>query len=194
MKSITWDVIPFIQRGRYGGLVSTRTGAGPLLRQWRTRRRFSQLQLAAEAGVSQRHLSFLETGRARPSREMLLHLGEVLDVPLRDRNTMLSAAGFAPVYRERSLDDPDMAAVRRAVELLIERHDPYPAFAIDRHWKRGDDVGGDRPDDGDAGGSGERADRRRAERHAPDLAPGWPTTVDRQLGRGRLDAGGSGPS
>ncbi len=114
--------------------MSTRTGAGPLLRQWRTRRRFSQLQLAAEAGVSQRHLSFLETGRARPSREMLLHLGEVLDVPLRDRNTMLSAAGFAPVYRERSLDDPDMAAVRRAVELLIERHDPYPAFAIDRHW------------------------------------------------------------
>lgn len=114
--------------------MTTRIGAGPLLRQWRTRRRFSQLQLAAEAGVSQRHLSFLETGRASPSREMLLHLGEVLDVPLRDRNTMLSAAGFAPVYRERSLDDPEMSAVRRAVELLIDRHDPYPAFAIDRHW------------------------------------------------------------
>ena len=114
--------------------MTTRTGAGPLLKQWRTRRRFSQLDLATEAGVSQRHLSFLETGRSKPSREMLVHLGEVLDVPLRDRNTMLTAAGFAPAYRERSLEDPEMAPIRAAVELIIERHDPYPAFAIDRHW------------------------------------------------------------
>ena len=114
--------------------MTTRAGAGPLLKQWRTRRRFSQLDLAAEAGVSQRHLSFMETGRSTPSREMLVHLGEVLQVPLRDRNSMLSAAGYAPVYRERSPDDPEMAPIRTAVELMIERHDPYPAFAIDRHW------------------------------------------------------------
>ena len=98
--------------GEYVCRMTTRTGAGPLIRQWRTRRRFSQLALAAEAGVSQRHLSFMETGRASPSREMLVHLGEVLAVPLRDRNTMLTAAGFAPVYRERSLDSPEMKPIR----------------------------------------------------------------------------------
>ena len=114
--------------------MTTRSGVGLLLKEWRTRRRFSQLDLAAEAGISQRHLSFVETGRSSPSREMLLHLGGVLDVPLRDRNTMLSAAGFSTEYLERSLDDPEMVSIRKAVELMIERHDPYPAFAIDRHW------------------------------------------------------------
>ena len=114
--------------------MTLRIGAGPLLKEWRTRRRYSQLELAAEAGVSQRHLSFLETGRSSASREMLIHLGAVLNVPLRDRNTMLSAAGFAPEYQERSLEDPEMHSIRRTVELMIERHDPYPAFAIDRHW------------------------------------------------------------
>ena len=114
--------------------MTTLAGAGPLLKRWRTRRRYSQLDLATEAGVSQRHLSFLETGRSQPSREMLIHLGKVLEVPLRDRNTMLTAAGYAPAYRQRSLDDPEMSAIAKAVEFLIDRHDPYPAFAIDRHW------------------------------------------------------------
>ena len=107
---------------------------GPLLRQWRQRRRLSQLDLACEAEVSSRHLSFLETGRARPSREMVLLLAERLDVPLRERNALLIAAGFAPVYAERALDDPALAGARRAVDLVLSGHEPYPALAVDRHW------------------------------------------------------------
>ena len=107
---------------------------GPLLREWRLRRRVSQLDLACQGEVSTRHLSFLETGRAQPSREMVLHLAEQLEVPLRDRNTLLSAAGFAPVYRERPLGDPGMRPALRAVEAIIQGHMPYPAIAIDRHW------------------------------------------------------------
>lgn len=107
---------------------------GPLLREWRQRRRLSQLDLALEADISTRHLSFLETGRAQPSRDMLLHLADRLDVPLRDRNMLLVAAGFAPVFRERKLDDPALKAAREAIDLVLAGHAPYPALAIDRHW------------------------------------------------------------
>jgi transcriptional regulator with XRE-family HTH domain len=107
---------------------------GELLRTWRQRRRMSQLDLACEAEISTRHLSFLETGRSQPSREMLLHLAEQLDVPLRDRNTLLIAAGYAPVYPERRLDDPAMAAARKAIDLVLAGHEPCPALAVDRHW------------------------------------------------------------
>lgn len=108
---------------------------GDLLRQWRQRRAYSQLALSAEAGLSQRHLSFLESGRSTPSRDMVLRLADGLDVPLRERNLMLSAAGFAPVYRERSSDDPDMVAARQAVTAILKGHEPFPALAIDRHWQ-----------------------------------------------------------
>jgi transcriptional regulator with XRE-family HTH domain len=107
---------------------------GDLLRRWRQRRTFSQLALSAEAEISQRHLSFLESGRSAPSREMVLRLTDALDVPLRERNLMLSAAGFAPVYRDRAPDDPDMAAARLAVAAILKGHEPFPALAIDRHW------------------------------------------------------------
>jgi transcriptional regulator with XRE-family HTH domain len=107
---------------------------GELLRRWRERRRLSQLALAAEADVSARHLSFLETGRAQPSREMLLHLMERLDVPLRERNRLLLAAGYAPAYPERHLDDPALQAARQAIERVLAGHKPYPAHAVDRHW------------------------------------------------------------
>ncbi|WP_193367218.1 MmyB family transcriptional regulator [Pelagibius marinus] len=107
---------------------------GELLRGWRRRRRLSQLDLALAAEVSQRHLSFLESGRAAPSREMVLRLAEPLAIPLRERNALLAAAGFAPVYPERALDDPDLAAARRAVEQILEGHLPHPALAVDRRW------------------------------------------------------------
>ena len=108
--------------------------AGDYLRTWRQRRRMSQLDFALEAEISQRHLSFLESGRSAPSREMLLHLADRLDVPLRERNVMLLAAGFAPVFAERALEDPAMAAAREAVELVLKGHEPFPALAVDRHW------------------------------------------------------------
>jgi transcriptional regulator with XRE-family HTH domain len=107
---------------------------GALLRDWRQRRRISQLELASQAEVSTRHLSFVETGRSRPSREMVLHLCEQLDVPLRERNAMLTAAGYAPVYRQTDLDAPEMASVRRAIEQLLAGHEPYPAVVVDRRW------------------------------------------------------------
>jgi transcriptional regulator with XRE-family HTH domain len=107
---------------------------GEQLRAWRQRRGLSQLDLACEADVSSRHLSFVETGRSLPSRPMIIHLAERLEVPLRDRNAMLVAAGFAPVYPERRLDDAAMAAARRAVDLVLAGHEPYPALAVDRHW------------------------------------------------------------
>src|SRR5262244_3756155 len=108
--------------------------AGTLLREWRQRRNLSQLALALRSAVSARHLSFIETGRARPSREMVLHLAERLDIPLRDRNQLLLAAGFAPVFGERSLDESEMAPVREALERLLAAHEPYPAVVVDRHW------------------------------------------------------------
>lgn len=107
---------------------------GAHLRHWRTHRRLSQLDLAQEAEVSTRHLSYVETGRAAPSREMVLRLAERLEVPLRERNALLVAAGFAPMYRQRSLDDPALAAARQAVDLVLKGHEPYPALAVDRHW------------------------------------------------------------
>jgi transcriptional regulator with XRE-family HTH domain len=107
---------------------------GTLIREWRQRRRLSQLDLACEADISTRHLSYVETGRASPSREMLMHLAERLDVPLRERNLLLTAAGFAPIYRERPLADPALSAARQAVDLVLEGHAPYPALAVDRHW------------------------------------------------------------
>lgn len=108
--------------------------AGELLRDWRQRRRLTQLDLALRAEVSTRHLSFLETGRSSPSRDMLLHLAEELDIPLRERNTLLVAAGYAPTFAERTLDDPDMDAVRRAIDRLLASHEPYPAIVVDRSW------------------------------------------------------------
>jgi len=107
---------------------------GKLLHDWRSARRRSQLDLALEAEVSARHLSFLETGRAQPSREMVLLLGSVLEVPLRERNVMLNAAGFAPAYRETELSEPAMAEMAAAVRILLERNEPFAAMALDRHW------------------------------------------------------------
>jgi transcriptional regulator with XRE-family HTH domain len=107
---------------------------GGLLQSWRKRRRLSQLELASLAGVSTRHLSFLETGRSRPSRELVLHLAGNLDVPLRERNRLLLAAGFAPTYPETSIDAPEMDQVREAVDLLMGLHDPYPALVMNRRF------------------------------------------------------------
>jgi transcriptional regulator with XRE-family HTH domain len=106
---------------------------GSLLRKWRERRRMSQLDLACEAEISTRHLSFLETGRSQPSREMVLRLAEYLDVPLRERNALLISAGYAPAFPERPLDDPALQSARKAVDLVLAGHEPYPALAIDRH-------------------------------------------------------------
>ena len=105
-----------------------------LLRDWRQRRRFSQLELSTVSGVSTRHLSFLETGRSRPSRDMVLTLAEHLEVPLRERNVLLTAAGFAPAFAHRPLDAPEMSAVRGAVDQVLAGHEPYPAVAVDRAW------------------------------------------------------------
>lgn len=107
---------------------------GELLRQWRQRRRLSQLALATDAGISQRHLSFLESGRSLPSRGMLLHLTQRLALPLRERNRLLLAAGLSPHYGERPLDAPDLTPVRQVIERLLEGHVPYPALAVDRYW------------------------------------------------------------
>lgn len=116
-----------------GAAASSRT-VGDLLREWRQRRRMSQLLLASEADISTRHLSFVESGRALPSREMLMHLAERLEVPLRARNALLIAAGYAPLFRERPLADPQLSAARDAVDMVLKGHEPYPALAIDRHW------------------------------------------------------------
>ena len=107
---------------------------GEHLRHWRQRRRMSQLDLAGEAEISTRHLSFVETGRSLPSREMVLRLAERLDVPLRERNALLVAAGYAPMYRERPLEDAALAPAREAVQLILKSHEPCPALAVDRHW------------------------------------------------------------
>jgi transcriptional regulator with XRE-family HTH domain len=107
---------------------------GEMLREWRERRRVSQLALACDASISTKHLSFLETGRSSPSREMVLRLARVLAVPLRERNGLLHAAGFAPAFPERPLADPALAAARRAVDVVLRGHEPHPALAVDRHW------------------------------------------------------------
>lgn len=107
---------------------------GDLLKEWRQRRRMSQLDLALEAEISQRHLSFVESGRSKPSRDMVLKLAEHMAVPLRQRNRLLLAAGFAPNYEERGLDDPSMKAAMAAVQAVLTGHEPYPAIAVDRQW------------------------------------------------------------
>jgi transcriptional regulator with XRE-family HTH domain len=107
---------------------------GEHLRALRLRRRLTQLELADALEISTRHLSFLETGRSRPSRAMVLRFAESLELPLRARNALLVAAGFAPTYPERPLSDPDLTAARRAIDVLLKGHEPYPAFAVDRHW------------------------------------------------------------
>lgn len=157
-----------------------------LLRTWRQRRRVSQLGLALDTGVSQRHLSFLESGRAKPSRTMVLQLTEALEVPRRDRNDWLVAAGFAPVFRASPLDAPEMAQVYSAVRIMLANHEPYPALAVDRAWNIQQ-----------ANGSFERfaallgADlwtprrRRGPESHAALLPSRRPQAARRQLGRGR---------
>jgi len=107
---------------------------GDLLREWRQRRRMSQLDLSLEADISTKHLSFLETGRSQPSRDMVLLLAEQLEIPLRERNVLLVAAGYAPIFAERRLEDPALQAARKAVDLVLAGHEPYPALAVDRHW------------------------------------------------------------
>jgi transcriptional regulator with XRE-family HTH domain len=114
--------------------MSSQARVGPLLREWRKRRRRTQLELALDAGVSARHLSFVETGRSNPSPEMVLLLAEQLEVPLRERNQLLLAAGYAPAFPERSLQDPVLAPVREALDLILAGHEPYPAVVVDRGW------------------------------------------------------------
>jgi len=123
-------------------VMTSSRGVGELLRDWRQRRRLSQLDLAVEADVSARHLSFVETGRSKPSRELLLHLAEHLDVPLRERNSFLLAAGFAPLYPESALDTDRMEPVREALGKILTGHEPFPAVIVDRHW---DLVSANRP-------------------------------------------------
>ncbi|MDQ5834729.1 MAG: helix-turn-helix transcriptional regulator [Actinomycetota bacterium] len=115
---------------------AARAAVGPLLRDWRERRRLSQLELSLGAGVSARHVSFVETGRSRPSAEMVLQLADQLEVPLRERNQLLLAAGHAPVFGQHELDEPEMTPVRDALELILKGHDPYPAVVVDRAWER----------------------------------------------------------
>ena len=109
-------------------------GFGPLLRQWRTARRMSQQQLAIESEVSTRHISYVENGKSSPSREMVLILASALDLPLRERNSLLSAAGFAAVYRETNLAAPEMVPVRHAFDTILSHHEPYPAVVLTRTW------------------------------------------------------------
>jgi transcriptional regulator with XRE-family HTH domain len=115
-------------------LLQSQPEVGSLLRQWRERRRVTQLELALDAGISARHLSFVETGRSKPGREMLLRVLEQLKVPFREQNRLLLAAGHAPAYPERSLKDPDLAPVREALDTILSGHEPYPAVAVDRVW------------------------------------------------------------
>lgn len=114
--------------------VQSQPEVGSLLRQWRERRRVTQLELALDAGISARHLSFVETGRSKPGREMLLRVLEQLKVPFREQNRLLLAAGHAPAFPERSLDNPDLAPVREALDVILSGHEPYPAVAVDRVW------------------------------------------------------------
>ncbi len=135
---MTSEGIAAVHRRAYCRGVTTapiyRRPVGELLRQWREYRRLSQLDLSIQAEISTRHVSFLETGRSKPSRDMILHLSEHLDIPLRERNHLLLAAGYAPVYSESTLGSPQMAAVREAIGKLLAGHEPYPAVVVDRGW------------------------------------------------------------
>lgn len=115
-------------------MIATSPTVGDVLRSWRQRRHLSQLDLAAIADISSRHLSFVETGRSQPSREMLVRLADGLSLPLREQNRLLAAGGFAPVHPERSWKDHDLAAIRHAVDLVLTGHEPHPALAVDRAW------------------------------------------------------------
>jgi transcriptional regulator with XRE-family HTH domain len=115
-------------------MAASRPPVGAMLREWRRSRRFSQLELALEAGVSARHLSFVETARSRPSAQLVLHLAHRLDIPLRERNELLLAAGYAPAYAQRELEAPEMGPVRETIEQVLRAHEPYPALVVDRHW------------------------------------------------------------
>ena len=132
--SITSEVISSGYRERGTSSAGTAADAGSLLRAWRERRRFSQLELAGAAEISTRHLSFIETGRSQPSRRVLLRLAEAMAVPLRGRNALLLAAGYAPAYSETPLADPVMQPVRDALDRIVALHEPYPALVVDRHW------------------------------------------------------------
>src|SRR4051794_41698031 len=114
--------------------ISPEASIGPVLREWRERRRLTQLELALEAGISTRHLSFVETGRSKPGREMLLRILEQLDIPFREQNRLLLATGHAPAFPERSLEDPELLPVREALDQILAGHEPYPAFVVDRGW------------------------------------------------------------
>lgn len=139
---MTWEVMESAPRAPYAGRVdrpdpttTDRHGRlGTLLREWRAARRLSQLDLALEAGVSPRHLSCVETGKSQPSRDMLARLADALDMPLRERNAMLVAAGYAPRYPETALATPELAQARRAIEFILAQQEPYPAFVLNRHW------------------------------------------------------------
>src|SRR4051794_31631169 len=124
-------VTPAAASSPAAGAAPAGKGAGPLLRAWRERRRISQLELALRADSSARHISFVETGRSRPSEEMVLRLAEHLDVPVRERNALLVVAGYAPRFTETALDDPAMGALREGMDRLLEGYDPYPAFVVD---------------------------------------------------------------
>ncbi|TXC65861.1 helix-turn-helix transcriptional regulator [Piscinibacter aquaticus] len=142
---MTWEVIAALTRCAIVDAMSSTLPlarnvatppVGTLLRDWRQRRRLSQLDLAGDANVSTRHLSCVETGRALPSREMVLRLADRLGVPLRERNRLLAAAGYAPMFSEHRLDDPALAVARQALEGVLKGHEPYPALLVDRHWNR----------------------------------------------------------
>lgn len=135
---MTHEVSDTPRARRYGPAMAATTARGPsvgdLLKDWRRRRRYSQLELSLETAVSARHLSFVETGRSKPSRELLLHLAEHLEVPLRERNQMLLAAGYAPHYDETPLDAEEMAPVREALDRILAGHEPFPAVVVDQRW------------------------------------------------------------
>src|SRR5436309_3610962 len=149
-------------------VTDTAPAIGELLRGWRRRRNLSQLELSLSAAVSSRHVSFIETGRARPSREMVLRLAEELDVPLRERNSLLLAAGYAPVYTERPLDAPEMDTVRQALDRFLRAHEPYPAVVVNRYHEllsANDALG--LLLEGVVGGAARAARERHADRAAP---------------------------
>src|SRR5262245_56732407 len=116
-------------------IAASRPPVGAMLREWRRGRRLSQSELALEAAVSARHLSFVETGRSRPIPALVLHLADTLDIPLRERNDLLLAAGYAPAYAQRELEGPEMAPVHKAIEQMLRAHEPYPALVVNRHWE-----------------------------------------------------------
>lgn len=130
---MTSEVMAAVCHGPYHDRMA-RAAIGDLLKEWRARRRRSQMDLALDVGVSTRHLSFVETGRSRPSPELVLALAHHLDVPLRERNTLLLAAGYAPRFGQTSIDDPSMHRVRTSIQRMLDAHDPYPGVVVDRQW------------------------------------------------------------